>query len=378
MTRTTYLDHNATTPLRPEAAAAVTEALAMTGNPSSVHRFGRHVRRKIETAREAVAALSGARPEGVIFTSGGTEANNLALAGMGRTRILVSAGEHVSVLNADPGAARIALSGVGLVEPVALDARLGESETPALVSIMLANNETGAIQPIAELARVARRHGALIHCDAVQAAGKLPLDMETLGVDLLSLSAHKLGGPPGVGALVLAADLEVAAALRGGGQERGRRAGTENLPGIAGFGAAAGAALADLDKAAALVELRDALERRLRQLAPDIRIFAEAAPRLPNTCCFAAPGLATETQVMALDLAGVAVSAGSACSSGKVAPSHVLAAMGAGAAAATAIRVSLGWTSEAADIEHFLEAWGALYNRGAKAAQTAQVENSAA
>jgi cysteine desulfurase len=378
MTRTTYLDHNATTPLRPEAAAAVTEALAMTGNPSSVHRFGRHVRRKIETAREAVAALSGARPEGVIFTSGGTEANNLALAGMGRTRILVSAGEHVSVLNADPGAARIALSGVGLVEPVALDARLGESETPALVSIMLANNETGAIQPIAELARVARRHGALIHCDAVQAAGKLPLDMETLGVDLISLSAHKLGGPPGVGALVLAADLEVAAALRGGGQERGRRAGTENLPGIAGFGAAAGAALAGLDKAAALVELRDALERRLRQLAPDIRIFAEAAPRLPNTCCFAAPGLAAETQVMALDLAGVAVSAGSACSSGKVAPSHVLAAMGAGAAAATAIRVSLGWTSEAADIEHFLEAWGALYNRGAAGAQTARVENSAA
>jgi cysteine desulfurase len=212
----------------------------------------------------------------------------------------------------------------------------------------------------------------------VQAAGKLPLDMETLGVDLLSLSAHKLGGPPGVGALVLAADLEVAAALRGGGQERGRRAGTENLPGIAGFGAAAGAALADLDKAAALVELRDALERRLRQLAPDIRIFAEAAPRLPNTCCFAAPGLAAETQVMALDLAGVAVSAGSACSSGKVAPSHVLAAMGAGAAAATAIRVSLGWTSEAADIEHFLEAWGALYNRGAAGAQTARVENSAA
>ena len=371
MTRTTYLDHNATTPLRPEAAAAMAEAQAMTGNPSSVHRFGRHARRKIEVAREAVAALAGARPEGVIFTSGGTEANNLALAGSGRKRILVSAGEHDSVLDAVPGAVRIPLTGEGLVEPAALDARLGESDAPALVSVMLANNETGAIQPVAELARVARAHGALVHCDAVQAGGKLPLDLAALGVDLISLSAHKLGGPQGVGALVLAADLELAPSQRGGGQERGRRAGTENLPGIAGFGAAARAALAGLDKAAALAQPRDELERRLRQLAPEIRIFAAAAPRLANTCCFAAPGLAAETQVVALDLAGVAVSAGSACSSGKVAPSHVLAAMGAGAAAAAAVRVSLGWTSEAADIEHFLAAWGALYSRGAGDASAA-------
>ena len=378
MTRTTYLDHNATTPLRPEAAAAMAEALAMTGNPSSVHRFGRHARRKIEAAREAVAALAGARPERVVFTSGGTEANNLALAGTGRTRILVSAGEHDSVLNAVPEAARIPLTGAGLIEPAALDARLGESETPALVSIMLANNETGAIQPLAELARVARTHGALVPCDAVQAAGKLPLDLEALGVDLISLSAHKLGGPPGVGALVLAADLEIAPLLRGGGQERGRRAGTENLPGIVGFGAAARAARAGLDKAAALADLRDQLERGLRQLVPEIRIFAEAAPRLANTCCFAAPGFAAETQVMALDLAGVAVSAGSACSSGKVAPSQVLAAMGAGAAAAAAIRVSLGWTSEAADIERFLEAWGALYSRAAASAHDAPVAIPAA
>ncbi len=371
MTRTSYLDHNATTPLRPEAAAAVAEALAMTGNPSSVHRFGRHARRKIEAAREAVAALAGARPEDVIFTSGGTEANNLALAGFGRKRILVSAGEHVSVLDAVPGGVRIPLTGEGLVEPAALDARLGESDAPALVSIMLANNETGAIQPVAELARVARARGALVHCDAVQAGGKLPLDLAALGVDMISLSAHKLGGPPGVGALVLAAEQELAPSQRGGGQERGRRAGTENLPGIAGFGAAARAALAGLDQAATLAGLRDELERCLRNLAPEIRIFAAAAPRLTNTCCFAVPGLAAETQVVALDLAGVAVSAGSACSSGKVAPSHVLAAMGAGAAAATAVRVSLGWTSEAADIERFLEAWGALYSRCAGAAHDA-------
>ncbi len=378
MTQTTYLDHNATTPLRPEAAAVMAEALAMTGNPSSVHRFGRHVRRKIEAAREAIATLAGARPEGVIFTSGGTEANNLALAGTGRTRILVSAGEHDSVRNAAPGAVPIPLTGEGLVEPSALDARLGESETPALVSIMLANNETGAIQPIAELTRIARGHGALFHCDAVQAAGKLAFDLEVLGVDMISLSAHKLGGPPGVGALILAGDLDIAPALRGGGQERGRRAGTENLPGIAGFGAAAQAARAGLDKAAALADLRDEMERQLRHLAPEIRIFAEAAPRLANTCCFAAPGLAAETQVMALDLAGVAVSAGSACSSGKVAPSHVLAAMGAGAAAGSAIRVSLGWNSEVGDIEHFLRAWGALYSRGTASAPFAPAATSAA
>ena len=364
MTRTTYLDHNATTPIRPEATAALVEALAMTGNASSVHRFGRDARRRIEAARDAVAMLVGARPERVIFTSGGTEANNLALSGAGRDRLLVSAGEHVSVLDAVADAERIPLTGEGLVEPALLDAWLGESPAPALVSIMLANNETGAIQPVAELARIAGRHGALIHCDAVQAAGKLPLDMEALGVDLLSLSAHKIGGPQGVGALVLAADFEFASLLRGGGQERGRRAGTENLPGIAGFGAAARAAAAGLDKVANLGELRDRLERRLRLLAPEVRIFSAAAPRLANTCCFAAPGLAAETQIMALDLAGVAVSAGSACSSGKVAPSHVLAAMGASAAeAAAAIRISLGWTSEAADIEHFLAAWSALYSR---------------
>ena len=376
MTQTSYLDHNATTPVRPEAAAAMAEVLAAPGNAFSVHRFGRLARRRLEDAREAVAALAGARAERVIFTSGGTEANNLALTGTGRARVLVSAGEHDSVLAAVPGAVRIALSCDGLVEPAVLDAVLGESAEPALVSIMLANNETGAIQPVADLAEVARARGALVHCDAVQAAGKLPLDLAALGVDLISLSAHKLGGPQGVGALVMAADLDLAPRQHGGGQERRRRAGTENLPGIAGFGAAARAAVAHLGEVAALAELRDELERRLSRLAPGIRIFGQSAPRLANTCCFATPGLTAETQVMALDLAGVAVSAGSACSSGKVAPSHVLAAMGASAAeAASAIRVSLGWTSDGADIEHFLAAWGALYSR---APGTAPVTNPVA
>ena len=371
MTPAVYLDYNATTPVRPEAAAAVADALALTGNASSVHRFGRLARRKLEDAREAVAALVGAPAERVVFTSGGTEANNLALTGTGRTRRLVSAGEHDSVLNAaagvEGGAERIPLRRDGVVDLDALEARLGEDPRPALVSVMLANNETGVIQPVARAAETAHGRGALVHCDAVQGAGKIPVDMAALGVDLLSLSAHKLGGPQGVGALIVAEGLELAPLMRGGGQERRHRAGTENLPGIAGFGAAAECALAGLERMAGLAELRDRLERRLRARAPEIKIYGAGAPRLPNTSFFVVPGLAAETQVIALSLAGIAVSAGAACSSGKVAPSHVLGAMGASEAeAGSAIRVSLGWDSGAAGIERFLEAWSALYSRSAR------------
>ncbi len=368
MTTAVYLDYNASAPVRPEAKAALADALALTGNASSVHRFGRLARRRLEDAREAVAALVGARAERVVFTSGGTESNNLALCGAGRARSLVSAGEHDSVLNAAAEAARVPLSRDGRVDLAALAERLDEDPQPTLVSVMLANNETGVIQPIAEVVEMARASGALVHCDAVQAAGKIPVDMAALGVDLMSLSAHKLGGPQGVGALVVAEGIELAAQLRGGGQERRARPGTENLPGIAGFGAAAAAAGAGLESMAALAGLRDGMERRLRALAPELEVYGAAAPRLPNTSCFAAPGLTAETQVMALDLAGIAIGAGAACSSGKVTPSHVLAAMGAGAGAAeagAAIRVSLGWDSEPEDIERFLEAWGALYSRGA-------------
>ncbi len=366
MTTAVYLDYNASAPVRPEAKAALADALALTGNASSVHRFGRLARRRLEDAREAVAALIGARAERVVFTSGGTESNNLALCGVGRARAQVSAGEHVSVLNAAPEAARVPLSRDGRVDLTALAERLDADPRPALVSVMLANNETGVIQPIAEVVETARASGALVHCDAVQAAGKIPVDMAALGVDLMSLSAHKLGGPQGVGALVVAEGIELTAQLRGGGQERRARPGTENLPGIAGFGAAAAAAGAGLESMAALAGLRDAMERRLRALAPELEVYGAAAPRLPNTSCFAAPGLTAETQVMALDLAGIAIGAGSACSSGKVTPSHVLAAMGAGAAeAGAAIRVSLGWDSAPEDIERFLEAWGALYSRRA-------------
>jgi len=368
MSEFVYLDYNATAPLRPEAAAAIARALEVTGNPSSVHRFGRAARRIVEDAREAVAALVGAAPGGVIFTSGGTEANNLALAGCGRRRLLVSAGEHDSVLQAAPDAVRVPLTAAGTVDLAALEALLGEAAGDALVSVQLANNETGVIQPIAAVADCAPRHGALVHCDAVQAGGRIPVELGALGADLLSLSAHKIGGPQGVGALILAGDLELAPLLRGGGQERRRRAGTENVAGIAGFAAAARAAARDLPRQAALAALRDRLEAGVRGLAPEAVVLGAESPRLANTSCIAVAGLSAETQVMALDLAGVAVSSGAACSSGKVAPSRVLAAMGVDPALAdAAIRVSLGWASEPSDIDHFLDAWGSLYSGSAAA-----------
>ena len=362
--RIVYLDCNATAPLRPIAAAAVAEALSLTGNASSVHRFGRLVRAGIESAREPVAGLVGAQAAQVVFTSGGTEANNQALGLADGGRVLVSAGEHDSLLQAAPEAERVPLREDGALDLEALERLLSESPAPAMVSVMLANNETGVVQPVAETARLARAVGALIHCDAVQAAGKIPVDFAALGVDCLSLSAHKLGGPQGVGALVLGEGVACAPLLRGGGQERRRRAGTENAPGIAGFGAAAREAAAGLDDFARLADLRDRLEEGARALAPRVRLFGKTARRLPNTACFAMPGLKAETQVMALDLAGVAVGAGSACSSGKVSPSHVLRAMGADTETADcAIRVSLGWASEAADVDAFLEAWGGLLRR---------------
>ena len=361
---TVYLDYNATAPIRPAALAAMTDALAEPGNASSVHGPGRRARRLIEAARARVAALAGAEPAWVTFTSGGTEANNMALKGLPAARILVSAGEHDSVLQAVPEAARIPLTPDGVVDLDALAAALQGTPEGTLVSVMLANNETGVLQPISEVVGLARAAGAWVHCDAVQAAGKVPLDMAALGVDLLTLSAHKLGGPQGAGALLARPELPLKPLLQGGGQERRRRAGTENLPGIAGFGAAAETALEALSQAQGLVELRDRFEREIKLIASDIKVFGAAAPRLPNTACVAVAGLGAETQLMALDLAGVAVSSGAACSSGKVQPSHVLTAMGATAEeAGSAIRVSLGWASTPADIDRLLAAWGDLYRR---------------
>ena len=365
MARTeTYLDWNATTPLRPVAAAAMSAVLNRCGNPSSVHRWGRVARQAVENARSAVGALLDASPAGVIFVSGGTEANHLALLGSGRDRILVSAVEHESVLRAVPAAERIPVDRDGLVMPDTLDRLLAADSRPALVSVMLANNETGVTQPVAAIAAVARAHGALFHCDAIQAAGKIPLDAGTIGADLITLSAHKLGGPPGIGAVVIVGKTELSPLLRGGGQERGRRAGTENLAGIVGFAAAAVVAKEEIAVYDRVRALRAALEADAVAVAPDAVVLGARTPRLPNTTAIALPGVAAETQVIALDLDGVMVSAGAACSSGKVGPSHVLQAMGVEPDLVGAtIRVSLGWDSSEADVAHFLRAWTSLYRR---------------
>jgi cysteine desulfurase len=355
----TYLDWNATAPLRPEAAAAAAAALQLCGNPSSVHRGGRAARRVVEDARDAVARLLDAAPDMVVFTSGGTEANHLALRGSGRRRVLVSAVEHDSVLQAVADAERIPVDGNGIVRLDRLDAMLAAGSLPALVSVMIANNETGIIQPSLAVAEVAHGHDALYHCDAVQAVGKLPCSLAATGADLLTLSAHKIGGPQGVGALVVRDGVGLDPQLRGG-QEHGRRAGTENVPGIAGFGAAAGVA----DDWRPVEALRDRLESEIAARAPDALVIGAAVARLPNTTALAMPGMPAETQVIALDLDGVMVSAGAACSSGKVRASHVLAAMGYGPDIAGAtIRISLGWTTKEADIDRFLDAWTALYRR---------------
>ena len=362
MSRFSYLDYNATAPVRPAVIEAVRDALERMGNPSSVHRYGREARRALEHARELVAAMVGAAPAQVVFTSGGTEANNQALRSV-RGPVAVSAIEHDSVLAAAPDAARIAVDVEGRLDLAALERELARA-SPVLVSVMLANNETGVIQPVREVVEVARRHGARVHCDAVQAAGKLAIDIDALGADFLTLSAHKFGGPQGVGALVVSNGLEPDALLRGGGQERGWRPGTENLPGIVGFGRACELAMADADWWRRTAALRDRLEARLTRLAPAARVFGREAERLPNTTCITMPGVSNQTQLIEFDLAGIAVSTGSACSSGKVGPSHVLAAMGVEPeAAASAIRISLGWASTADEVDHLLDAWGRLYAR---------------
>ena len=364
-----YLDHNATTPLRPEVVEAVSRALEQWGNPSSVHSYGRSARRGVEDARPKVAGLAGADAAAVVFTSGGTEANNLALKGCGRPRILVSAVEHPSVLEAADNIETIPVNADGVVDLDALQAMLRDGEA-AVVSIMLANNETGVIQPVARAAALAHEADALFHCDAVQVAGRLPLDFQALGADMMTLSAHKIGGPKGMGALIVADHVPVTPVMRGGGQERSRRCGTENHPGVAGFGTAADLASSDVSKADRLAALRDMLEVRVLAAVPGARIIAGQADRLPNTSCIALPGVSAETQVMALDLAGFAVSAGSACSSGKVKASHVLAAMGLdNDIAACAIRVSLGHGNHEADIEGFVAAYRVFAERaGATAA----------
>ncbi|MGB3490349.1 MAG: cysteine desulfurase family protein [Xanthobacteraceae bacterium] len=373
MTQRVYLDWNATAPLRPEARDAVVATFEVCGNPSSVHGEGRRARRILQDARIAVATGLGAEPDTVVFTSGATEANVLALTpGLHRTgtppveRLIVSAIEHSSVLSggrfAKPRVEIAPVDRSGIVDLAQLD-RLLADQPPALVSIMLANNETGAIQPIRAVAELVRARNGVLHVDAVPAFGKIDINFKELQADLLSISAHKIGGPKGVGALLVAEDLRgLEPALTGGGQEKGRRAGTENLPGIAGFGAAAKVAATSRERFAGHSDaLRRRLEAGLKQIVASTIIFSKDVPRLPNTTLFTAPGLQAETAVIGFDLEGIAVSSGSACSSGKVQPSHVLEAMQVDAALARGgIRISFGWETTENDIDRALEAWRKL------------------
>ena len=374
MTDRHYFDWNATAPLRAEAREAVVAALALTGNASSVHGEGRAARQAIEVARQKVASLVGAEAKNVTFTSGATEANMLALtpalqvAGEKalRDKLFVSAIEHPSVRSGGRFAAdaveELTVTNAGLLDLDALRSALARTERP-LVSVMLANNETGVIQPLADIAEIVHAAHGILHVDAVQGAGRIDCDIETLGADLLSISAHKLGGPQGVGALIRRGDIHIAAPLiTGGGQERGLRAGTENVAAIAGFGAAAAAANAARQAdAVRMAALRDRLEAGIKGITPQAVIFGASAPRLPNTTLVAVPGIKAETAIIAFDLSGIALSSGSACSSGRVQASHVLAAMGAEPELTrAALRLSLGWETTQAGIETLLNAWNTV------------------
>ncbi len=355
-----YLDANASEPLRPEARAAVIAALDVTGNPASVHHAGRAARRLLQDSRAAIAQRFDADIDGVVFTSGGTEANALAIHGFGQgRRVIIGATEHDAVRAAAPGATILPVDRDGVVRLEVLEALLREA--PGLVCLMLANNETGTVQPIAEAAALCRRAGSILHVDAVQARDRF--SMREIGAHSMALSSHKLGGPKGAGALLLA-DIDIPALLPGGGQERGRRGGTPALPSIAGFAAAALAPPVDLRPFRRLIE--DAAEA-------SGAIVLGGMARLPNTVCLGLGGVRSETQVIRLDLAGFQVSAGSACSSGIVGRSHVLTAMGLGRMAGEAIRVSLPWSVTEAEVMAFT---GAYHHMAADLRHRAAVETT--
>lgn len=359
-----YLDYNATCPIRPEVIASVGEAMAMTGNASSIHANGRAARKIVEDSRADIAALLTVRSAQVIFNGGATEGNNTILSGYRDKAVLVSAIEHPSVIEAAPMARKIPVTRDGVVDLDRFAAMMRDAPA-ALVCVQLVNSETGVLQPVEQIAALTHEHGGRVHCDAVQAAGRIDLDFKSLGVDTLALSAHKFGGPQGVGAIVFREGLLLPKFLLGGGQEKRQRAGTENVAGIAGFGMASRLALAELPAYREKTErFRDTLERGLKALAGNIEIIGENAPRVTNTTCALLRGTSAETQLMAMDLEGVSVSSGSACSSGTFKASHVLEAMGLGEdGAKSALRFSTGWATTADDIEAALAACQRVVNR---------------
>jgi cysteine desulfurase len=359
-----YLDYNASAPLRPEALTAMTACLSDPHNASSVHGFGRNARKIIEEARLKVAALVNAPSAQVIFNSGATEGNNTVLKFFKDERILISAIEHPSVFEPAPLAEKIPVTPDGIIDLNEFEKILKQKKT-GLVSVMMVNNETGAVQPIQEIAALAHSHGALMHCDAVQAAGRIKIDMATMGIDFLTISAHKIGGPQGVGALALGLCGITPILLHGGGQEKNARAGTENVAAIAGLGAAAECALLDMNGMNARLNiLRARLEGEILKINPGIAIHAANAPRVCNTSMFSVPAARAETMLMAFDLDGVALSNGSACSSGTVRVTTVLKAMGCDdALASSALRVSMGWNSMDSDIDRFIAAFQKIHTR---------------
>ncbi|WP_417318174.1 cysteine desulfurase family protein [Emcibacter sp.] len=363
-----YLDYNATVPVRPEVIDEMGRVLSAGGNASSVHSLGRKTKAVLEKSRSTIADMINCRPQMITFTSGGTEANNIALRCIRAERLIVAATEHDSILDVArhfPGEIIILpVRATGLVDESELEKHLKASDLKTVVSVMLANNETGVIQDIVSLSSLAHEYNALMHTDAVQAFGKIPLDFRALGVDMMSLSAHKIGGPQGTGAFVAWEKIDVEPLIRGGGQELGRRSGTENLPGIAGFGIAAGMVPKSLQFMDQVREWRDRIELELARHTNTVRFFGAKSQRLSNVTSILMPEVSSETQVMAMDLEGICVSAGSACSSGKVKASHVITAMGASKQEATStIRVSLGWNSCEEDVERFIKAWCKLYDR---------------
>lgn len=367
MTATTYLDYNATAPLRGEAREAMLAAMELPGNASSVHAFGRDARAVVETAREEIAEALGAKPSEVIFTSGASEANNWIAMG-GWASVCLSAAEHDSVFAPMQRHAKqvfeasVDKDGVVSAAEIADWALLSPiCDEPRAISVQMANNETGVVQPVGEIAEFARGQGIFMHTDAVQAVGRIDVNFRRLGADAMSITAHKFGGPKGIGALILAEDAGLAPLLTGGGQERRRRAGTENIAAIAGFAAALKAALRDFETIASIERLRDKLEAGLKAGSPDVVILSEHAPRLVNTTCFVAPGKRSETMLIKLDLDGVAVSSGAACSSGKVGVSRMINAVAGDADwAQSVLRVSIGHATTDAEIDRFLESWKTL------------------
>src|SRR3989338_632917 len=358
----TYLDHNATTPLRPNAMAAMSVVLSEVGNPSSIHSFGRSARKHVEDARKKIADTLNVSSGQVFFNSGATEGNNTILKGFSGKKIFISATEHSSVIDAGVTCDLIPVHPSGLIDMDAFQ-KMVTDHPPALVSVMLVNNETGVIQHVAEISKIAKSVGALVHCDAVQAYGRITFTRESLGVDFLTLSSHKIGGPQGVGALIVSAGTNLPKLLEGGGQERRSRAGTENTAGITGFGAAAVEAVASIPEFQKLASFRDMIEADISK-SPRVKIYGQNAPRVANTICCTVDGITSDTLLMAFDIEGIAISSGSACSSGTVKISHVLKAMGMDdKKTAAALRISLGHTTTTQDIEQFIKVWNILRTR---------------